>query len=409
MRLEWDISLIIIGEKRRLRVSLGGVIFMITLYRWRKGGVILAAGLLAIAICSCANTGDSISPEEASTQIEEEIQAEGIQIDEELSAYVADGVILPEDFNFMLYPVEALMVGSYTQGLPYYSVEGQAKSFWFPMAVLSSLLEEHGILGNTLYDDYCLFSKEEIDSFASALYNRYASGDMKIPDTKDGEPYVIYHEDSGQYAMLYGNIGDLGIRITDCQTTQSGYLLTAELLNLESGEGITEFQVSMVPQTNPAGDGLFVYSIDDLKEVSAAREELKTTETQADSEAEILKSQSAGLRKDPEIDGGQNRNDISEIEEEGKKEVTQTREEDPVSPVSRDGIDQEEALSLAGSFLGGDHSYTFKQMVTLSDTEYYDFSLEEDDSGFTDVFVSVDGSDILTGRQNEDGSWTLDP
>ena len=118
---------------------------MSTLYQWRKGGAILTAGFLAFTACSCANTGDSISPEEASTQIEEEIQAEGIQIDEELSSYVADGVILPEDFNFMIYPVEALMVGSYTQGLPYYSVEGQAKSFWFPMAVLSSLLEEHGV------------------------------------------------------------------------------------------------------------------------------------------------------------------------------------------------------------------------------------------------------------------------
>jgi hypothetical protein len=106
--------------------------------------------------------------DETSTQIEEEVQTEGIQIDEELSAYVADGVVLPEDFNFMIYPVEALMVGSYTQGLPYYNVQGQAKSFWFPMAVLSSLLEEHGVMGKSLNDNYCLYSEEEIDSFAAA-------------------------------------------------------------------------------------------------------------------------------------------------------------------------------------------------------------------------------------------------
>ena len=74
---------------------------MSTLYHWRKGGVLFTAGFLAFTSCSCSNAGDSMPSDETSTQIEEEVQTEGIQIDEELSAYVADGVVLPEDFRLL--------------------------------------------------------------------------------------------------------------------------------------------------------------------------------------------------------------------------------------------------------------------------------------------------------------------
>lgn len=382
---------------------------MSTLYQWRKGGAILTAGFLAFTACSCANTGDSISPEEASTQIEEEIQAEGIQIDEELSSYVADGVILPEDFNFMIYPVEALMVGSYTQGLPYYSVEGQAKSFWFPMAVLSSLLEEHGVMAKSLLDDYCLYSQEEIDTFAAALYSGYASGDLKMPAPEDGEPYVVYQEESEQYAMLNGNIGDLGVQIIDCQPDESGYVINTELLNLESGEGITQFQVSIEPQKKPAGDGLFVYSVTGFKEISGTGEEKKAEKTLESSQAAVLKSDSDKDLKDNTGDNNKEKEKEPSKKETKSQEETEAMEAESDQAVSGKRIEQLEALDLARNFMGGEYTFAYKQMVTLSDREYYDFSLEGNESGSTDILVSVDGSDILTGIQNTDGSWTLDP
>ena len=77
--------------------------------------------------------------------------------------------------------------------------------------------------------------------------------------------------------------------------------------------------------------------------------------------------------------------------------------------VSGERIEQDEALDLARNFMGGEYTFAYKQMVTLSDREYYDFSLEGNESGSTDILVSVDGSDILNGIQNTDGSWTLDP
>ena len=382
---------------------------MSTLYQWRKGGVILTAGFLAVTACSCSNAGDSISSNEASTQIEEEVQTEGIQIDEELSAYVADGVILPEDFNFMIYPVEALMVGSYTQGLPYYNVEDQAKSFWFPMAVLSSLLEEHGVLGKSLNDNYCLYSEEEIDSFAAALYSNFASGKMMMPDTADGEPYVVYHEESDQYAMLNGNIGDLGIRITDCRASDSGYMIETELLNLESGEEITEYQVSIVPQNKSAGDGLFAYSVSGLTEITDGVEDTKNEEAQLNSESSVLKTDQGKDLTAAADKGKKEKQKESSDTVDSKQEEAKSEEVIPDQTDSEERIQVADAMNLARSFIGEEYTLTYKQMITLSDCEYYDFSLEGSESGSTDVLVSVDGSDILTGVQNMDGSWTLDP
>ena len=392
-----------------LPVSLGGEIFMSTLYQWRKGGVILTAGFLAVTACSCSNAGDSMSSNEASTQIEEEVQTEGIQIDEELSAYVADGVILPEDFNFMIYPVEALMVGSYTQGLPYYNVEDQAKSFWFPMAVLSSLLEEHGVMGKSLNDNYCLYSEEEIDSFAAALYSNFASGKMMMPDTADGEPYVVYHEESDQYAMLNGNIGDLGIRITDCRASDSGYMIETELLNLESGEEITEYQVSIVPQNKSAGDGLFAYSVSGLTEITDGVEDTKNEEAQLNSESSVLKTDQGKDLTAAADKGKKEKQKESSDTVDSKQEEAKSEEVIPDQTDSEERIQEADAMNLARSFIGEEYTLTYKQMITLSDCEYYDFSLEGSESGSTDVLVSVDGSDILTGVQNMDGSWTLDP
>ena len=382
---------------------------MSTLYQWRKGGVILTAGFLAVTACSCSNAGDSMSSNEASTQIEEEVQTEGIQIDEELSAYVADGVILPEDFNFMIYPVEALMVGSYTQGLPYYNVEDQAKSFWFPMAVLSSLLEEHGVMGKSLNDNYCLYSEEEIDSFAAALYSNFASGKMMMPDTADGEPYVVYHEESDQYAMLNGNIGDLGIRITDCRASDSGYMIETELLNLESGEEITEYQVSIVPQNKSAGDGLFAYSVSGLTEITDGVEDTKNEEAQLNSESSVLKTDQGKDLTAAADKGKKEKQKESSDTVDSKQEEAKSEEVIPDQTDSEERIQEADAMNLARSFIGEEYTLTYKQMITLSDCEYYDFSLEGSEFGSTDVLVSVDGSDILTGVQNMDGSWTLDP
>lgn len=349
---------------------------MFTLRLWRKGGMIFLAGLL-LMVCGCTNSMDSALSEEVSTQ-EEEIQTEKAMTD-----FTAKGLALPEDFGLTAYPMQAVMVEYYAQGLPYYREGEDATSFWFSMAVLSSMLEEDGILEPVSDQEYSFYPEEDIREFASVLYSRYGEGKMRIPDAGDDVPYVRYDEVSGQYGLLNGNIGDLGMMITRCQPDSSGYLFFTQLMDLETGDVLAEFRVPVVHREDKKGKGSFSYAIAGLEEI-----------TERDTEAE------EEVKEESPLPAG-------EIQESSQPETAEPEEN--VTGGESDKIGQKEALSLAKTFLGETCTYTFRQMVTMYDREYYDFTVTGEDLTPTDILVCLDGSDVFTGVQNEDGSWTIDP
>ncbi len=57
--------------------------------------------------------------------------------DDTTADYVASGVKLPDNFENMIYPIEALMLQNYSKGYPYYAngaSEEKSDSFWFSIA-----------------------------------------------------------------------------------------------------------------------------------------------------------------------------------------------------------------------------------------------------------------------------------
>ena len=46
--------------------------------------------------------------------------------------------------------------------------------------------------------------------------------------------------------------------------------------------------------------------------------------------------------------------------------------------------------------------------TAIGEFEYYDFSVSGSSSTSTDVLVCVNGIDVVSGVQNEDGSWSFD-
>ena len=91
------------------------------------------------------------------------------------------------------------------------------------------------------------------------------------------------------------------------------------------------------------------------------------------------------------------------------EETDETTEEDGSSgSTEAEAISEDEALSLAQEYYGEDAEYTFKDIVTIGDYEYYNFSVEGDGVSSTDVLVSTDGENVLGGVQNDDGSWSFD-
>ena len=324
------------------------------------------AGMMVAGVAGCSSSKDAKKNNTAKSE-------QGTEATTESNAnttadYVASNVTLPDNFDNMIYPIEALMVQKLSKGYAYYTndtSEEEADSFWFSMAVLTSLMETESAYGDGVEEDSFYYLKENTTNmYASALYNTYGKGDMEFPEISDGDKYATYDDDKDMYGFLKGDVGSLVPYITDCTKDGSDYIITAELRNKDTDEVRGTYQVTITETSFDGDDNNFAYSV-----TESTSEEGSTTE--ADSE------------KDTDSDS------------------------DP-SNSSSESISQDDALSQAKDYYGSDAEYSYKKKVTVGDKEYYDFSVKGDDISSTDVLVSVDGQDVIGGTQNDDGSWSFD-
>ena len=360
------------------------------IFRWRRSGVICVAGMLTWTMCACGSSDLSDSASEAASTQDTYDSEEALTRSQPSAAdYSLDTVVLPEGFESMNYPIEALIVEQYSQGIPYYKEGEDSQSFWFSMAVLSSLLQEHELVSPVLDEQYSIYGDEEISTMAAALYSSFMKGEMDLPDPEDSDPYAFFDEELQEYGLLNGNVGNLSICITACQADENGYKLTTQLLDGETGEQMDVYQVKIELQPAEEGEQLFAYTVSDvcplseLRDSEQDREEEEEQEPTAESDFDL-------------IDG---------------EEVTDGVEEDETPYVMGMNdviISETDALDMAQAYLGEDARLTYRRMVDIGDYQYYDFSISEGETASTDILVCLDGSDLVTGVQNEDGSWSFD-
>ena len=112
--------------------------------KMKRWGAVLLAGTMAFSLVGCGGDDkESSSNSEATEAASTEDLAEETDDSEE---YVDGDVELPEDFGDMIYPLTSLMVEASAKGFPYYSEDSdadEADSFWFSMAVLTSLMNDY--------------------------------------------------------------------------------------------------------------------------------------------------------------------------------------------------------------------------------------------------------------------------
>lgn len=310
--------------------------------------------------------------------------------------YVASNVTLPDNFDNMIYPIEALMVQKLSKGYAYYTndtSEEEADSFWFSMAVLTSLMETDSAYGDGVEEDSFYYLKENTTNmYASALYNTYGKGDMEFPEISDGDKYATYDDDKDMYGFLKGDVGSLVPYIIDCTKDGSDYIITAELRNKDTDEVRGTYQVTITETSFDGDDNNFAYSVTDItakKNSSYGFDEENTTD----------KSEEEKSTEESTSEEGSTTEADSE---------TDTDSDSDSSSSSSESISQDDALSQAKDYYGSDAEYSYKKKVTVGDKEYYDFSVKGDDISSTDVLVSVDGQDVIGGTQNDDGSWSFD-
>lgn len=359
----------------------------------KRFAAVALAGMMVIGVTACSTSKSTAKKNTAQPEQITEATTENKQ--NTTADYVASDVVLPENFDNMIYPIEALMVQKFSRGYDYYTdstSEEESDSFWFSMAVLTSLMETQSAYGDGTESDSFYYLKENTSNmYASALYNEYGKGNMEFPEIPDGDKYVTYDDNKEEYGFLKGDVGSLVPYITDCTNDGKDYIITAELRNTETDEVKGTYELSITKTSFDGDDNCFNYSVTSIKEKgsssAASSTEENTTATSETSESTDQNSTETTSEESPT--------------ESGATDNTS-------SNGSSEGISQDDALQQAKDYYGSDAEYSYKSTITVGDKEYYDFSVKGDNVSSTDVLVSLDGQDVIGGTINDDGSWSFD-
>lgn len=365
----------------------------------KKFAAVALAGMMVVGVTACS-TSKSAAKKNDVTKQEQGTEATTESKGNTTTDYVASGVVLPDNFDNMIYPIEALMVQKFSKGYAYYTndtSEDESDSFWFSMAVLTSLMETQSAYGDGVEADSFYYLKENTSNmYASALYNAYGKGDMEFPEIPDGDKYVTYSDDKDMYGFLKGDVGSLVPYITDCTKDGSDYVITAELRNTETDEVKGTYKLGITKTSFDGDDNCFAYSVTSIRE--------KNDNSSSDFSKESTSDKSEEEKTTEESTSEENSTTESTSENENDTESNNSSDDTD----SAEEISQDDALSQAKDYYGEDADYSYKKKVTVGDKEYYDFSVSGDDISSTDVLVSVDGQDVIGGTLNDDGSWSFD-
>ena len=184
------------------------------------------AGMMVVSVSACSTSKSAEKNSVSKTEQAPEATTEAAK-DDTTADYVASGVELPDNFENMIYPIEALMLQNYSKGYPYYAngaSEEKSDSFWFSMAALTSLMENESAYGDGIEMDSYYYLKENTSNmYASALYNAYGMGNMEFPEIPDGDKYATYDDGKQMYGFLKGEVSSLVPYITNCVKDGSDY------------------------------------------------------------------------------------------------------------------------------------------------------------------------------------------
>ena len=370
----------------------------------KKFVAVALAGMMVVGVTACS-TSKSATKKNDVTKQEQGTEATTENKGNTTTDYVASDVVLPDNFDNMIYPIEALMVQKLSKGYAYYTndtSEDESDSFWFSMAVLTSLMETQSAYGDGVEADSFYYLKENTSNmYASALYNAYGKGDMEFPEIPDGDKYVTYSDDKDMYGFLKGDVGSLVPYITDCTKDGSDYTITAELRNTETDEVRGTYELGITDTSFDGDDNCFAYSVTSISEKKAGGSSDFSEENTSDkSEEEKTTEESTSDEH--------NTDNTTESTTETGSDTDSDNSSNGSSTDSSEEISQDDALSQAKDYYGEDAEYSYKKKVTVGDKEYYDFSVSGDNVSSTDVLVSVDGQDVIGGTMNDDGSWSFD-
>lgn len=372
---------------------------------------IILAGILVVSMTACGSGSSG-------TDSSEEVPQSGSAKIKEETENVKDGVILPDNFEKMTYPLTALAMEVYYEGNPYYvqfADDSSRDSFWYSAALTSYYLHKNEGWDSTIDED-------QFEMIVSALYASYQKGNLEFPDIREGCKYASYGEDGEGYVFstkdqdyVIDSLDNYTLTITECTENGDNYIVTGELKDTATEEQLGTYQYEVIPSEYGGEGNIFEYSVSNMKDLNAALDQsdsdtsaqsMETDSAEAGSnthEAEPVENPEEQSEDENETDDPEDETSPEEIPDEYEEEY-----DDSDQDISDGGsLSQEDAQAQAESYYGSGVSCSFAGMENIDGYSYYKFSAQGEGISMPYILVSTYG-DVMAAQKNSDGSWTFD-
>lgn len=363
----------------------------------------LLAGVMALSMAACGSKSDKNekAAEESTAEVVEETKKNT----------VASGVQVPENFESMMMPMEALAMESYHLGYPYYIQfsEGSSRdSFWYSTALTAYYLHSDETKPRISV------SQDECDMIISALYASYQQGNLEIPEIRNGVSYAAYDDENGGYFFSKNDtdyvpqkLSDYYLNVVSCEQSADGYVVKANLMDSSLESSLGEFEYNLVPNIYPGDKNEFAYSISYMSDGSNPNPEqglagdssegTEGSEQATDEEGNVITEESG------EESGEESENEEGTIDTAGEGSDQSGEGSEDAEEISSD-----RALTIAQENYGPDLQYDYQGVQKLDGYPYHVFAVSGDDARVSYVLVGTNGVDCVGGNRNEDGSWSFD-
>lgn len=310
----------------------------------------------------------------------------------------AEETSLPENGDTITYILEARMVSDYNSDPAFHAEDtATAATFWETLAYLVS---DYGTQNEavTLDEGTGAFSvsKKELQYYGASLYAELGKV-KKLPELS-GNVSAVTKISGKKYQVDRMTTDEFSVNVAACYKDSTGtYTVYAALIN-SSGTEVQEYKAAIKESAYGTKKTSFPYTV-----VSLAR----LTEHEAE---DILVGERetafADVKKD--ASGGDGQNASQEGDASGNLAADGTETTGAAGAISS-GSALEQAQNYYGTKdpdSGEDYVYTYDGVTTFNQASYYSFSVSVGETYVINILVSDDGSRILKGIKNADG--TLD-
>lgn len=346
----------------------------------------IRVALLALAMLVCLN---ACSTDEA----------------EQSAASETEQTLLPENGDTITYIMEARMVSDYNSE-PAFDSENEttAPTFWKTLAYLVS---DYGTQNEKVSQDESTHAfsvpLKQVQYYASALYGELGKV-KKLPALSDSVSGVT-KASRKEYQFEAMDTDGYAVDIHSCAKDSTGaYKIYAALVD-SAGKILQEYRFTVKESVFGAKKTSFSYSV-----VSQARlaefdgEKVLVGER----ETALVYTQDGSPEEDTQGNAGAE-GEGTEPSSAGGLAADGTETTGAAGAISS-GSALEQAQSYYGTAdpeSGEEYVYTYEGVTTFNQASYYSFSVSSGESYVMHILVSDDGSRILKGTKNEDGTWNI--